>query len=46
MLGLKVIANRGKGGGAIGAVLAVEEVIAVLITDSLTPSQLPSMLLC
>jgi len=46
VLGLEVIANRGKGGGAIGAVLAVEEAIAVLITDSLTPSRLPSMLPC
>ena len=41
-----MIVNRGKGRGAIGAVLAVEEVIIVLITDSLTLSQLPSMLLC
>ena len=45
MLGLKVIVNRGKGRGAIGVVLAVEEAITVLIIDSLTPSQLPSMLL-
>ena len=45
MLGLKVIVNRGKSRGAIGVVLVVEEVIAMLITDSLTLSQLPSMLL-
>jgi len=37
VLGLKVIVNRGKGRGAIGAVLAVEEVITILIIDSLTP---------
>ena len=45
MLGLKVIVNRGKSRRAIEVILAVEEVIAVLIIDSLTLLQLPSMLL-
>ena len=45
MLGLKVIVNRGKSRGAIEVVLVVEEAITILIINSLTLLQLPSILL-